>query len=65
VNREAQKTEAVIVLRRIDAAYRQVVAGINYKLRIDVETNGKPRTAELVVYRDLQGVMTLTSWTWQ
>jgi predicted neuraminidase len=48
----------------IDAAERQVVAGLNYRLTLRVSENGRARRANAVVWRKLDGKHALTSWKW-
>lgn len=63
----AQKKELTIKLIAIQRAEQQVVAGINYKLCLKVEVSDKDSEAkvqdvQVVVYRNLQNVQSLTSW---
>ena len=51
-------------LERVLAAETQVVAGLNYRLKLEVNTSSGPRIAQAVVYRDLKNKMSLTSWEW-
>lgn len=51
-------------LERIVSAETQVVAGLNYRLKLEVKTAGGLRMAKAVVYRDLKNKMSLTSWEW-
>jgi hypothetical protein len=46
-------------------AEQQVVAGINYRLRLKVKAKGTIREADAVVWRKLSGEHQLTSWTWR
>jgi hypothetical protein len=64
VRERALQERARLRLVAIERADRQVVAGLNYRLRLRVELGGQPRVAEAVVYRDLQGQHRLTSWQW-
>ncbi|MDT5122793.1 MAG: hypothetical protein QOC96_2275 [Acidobacteriota bacterium] len=63
----AQKKDLTIKLIGIQHAQQQVVAGINYKLCLKVEVSEKDSEAtvkdvQVVVYRNLQNVHSLTSW---
>lgn len=64
----AEKTKGLRLIR-VTSAGQQVVAGINYKVELLVSdrSSGKAvrRTAEAVVYRNLDDEYSLTSWTWQ
>ena len=62
---EQNKTAGAVALVKILSAQRQVVAGYNYKLRLQVDSDGRRKQAEVVVYKNLHGAYTLTSWTWQ
>ena len=45
----------VITLVEILSASQQVVAGMNYRLRLKVKVDGKDRDVEIVVWRKLDG----------
>ena len=67
VKKRSQKQRAVITLVSINQAQLQVVAGLNYKLclQVSVKKSGKKAVrqfAEAVVYKNLQRVYSLTSW---
>jgi hypothetical protein len=57
--------KAVITLVELLSARQQVVAGMNYRLRLRVKVDGKVKEAEAVVWRKLTGEHELTSWTWK
>ena len=65
VNTHAEASRSVLVLKKIVAAQRQVVAGTNFKLTLDVKSDGQAKQAQAVVYRKLDGDMSLTSWDWK
>ncbi len=54
----------VITLVEILFASQQVVAGMNYRLRLKVKVDGKDRDVEVVVWRKLDGEYQLTSRVW-
>ncbi|MBU3672981.1 MAG: hypothetical protein FGM43_10560 [Sinobacteraceae bacterium] len=58
---QERTTLRLVAIERVD---RQVVAGLNFRLRLRVELGGQPRMAEAVVYRNLQGQHQLMSWQW-
>ena len=60
---EESKKGTKISLKSISSAETQVVAGTNYKLVIVINADGAEKTAEVVVYEDLQQSMSVTSWT--
>ena len=53
--------DAKLTLQSVNAAEQQVVAGINYKLKL---TTSDGRKADAVVWRKLDGSHELTSWQW-
>lgn len=67
ITAEAQKNEETIRLISIQRAEQQVVAGMNYRLCLKVEvssqdSDAKERNVQVVVYRNLKGEHSLTSW---
>lgn len=66
VSEESKKGKA-LTLVSVDTAETQVVAGMNYRVRLTVKDVGNSRKAEAVVYRNLDPNlnMSLTSWTWK
>ena len=60
-------SSAQLRLVRIDAAEQQVVAGMNYRLRLTVALNGQPKPAQAVVWWQAWRTpdpYRLTAWTW-
>ncbi len=53
-------------LIKILAVETQVVAGVNYRLKLEVKVNGKVKQADAVVFRGLKKPypFELTSWEW-
>jgi Cystatin domain len=45
-------------------AQSQVVAGVNFKLKLQVLHNGAPRTAQATVWHPLHGPYQLSDWVW-
>lgn len=58
----SKKENAPLELKRIISAERQVVAGLNYRLELDLTKNNQPFRVRAVVWRKLDGSMELTSW---
>ena len=61
---ESQKLELISILE----AQQQVVAGMNYRLKLKVALNGKEKTAEAVVWWQAwrkPNPYQLTSWNWK
>lgn len=54
-----------ITLVEILSVSQQVVAGMNYRLRMKLKVDGKHRNVEVVVWRKLDGKHELTSWEWK
>jgi hypothetical protein len=67
VKAQAATSEQKIVITLVEllSARQQVVAGMNYRLRLKVKVDGKVKEAEAVVWRKLSGEHELTSWTWK
>ena len=61
--RQGQEAKPLRLLS-VREASRQVVAGLNYRLRLRVKRGGRDREASATVYQDLQGQRHLTGWTW-
>ncbi len=60
-------SSARLRLIRIDAAEQQVVAGINYRLRLTVSLNGRQKAAQAEVWWQAWRTpdpYQLTGWTW-
>ena len=62
---EESKKGSVLALGSIDSAESQVVAGMNFRLRLTVNDAGTMKTAEAIVYQDLKQTLSLTSWEWK
>ncbi|MEZ6141313.1 MAG: cystatin domain-containing protein [Zavarzinella sp.] len=52
-------------LEKILSAEAQVVAGRNYRLKLQIKTGDKSREAIIVVWAKLDGTRELTKWEWQ
>ena len=52
-------------LKSIAGVERQVVAGINYRLRLVVISGGAEAVGAAIVWGKLNGSYELTSWTWE
>lgn len=59
------RTAKPLTLVKVTKAATQVVAGTNYSLTMTVMEGKTTREATAVVYEDLQGNRSLTSWTWK
>jgi hypothetical protein len=56
---------AAISVVEILEARQQVVAGMNYRLRLKAKVDGTDKEADVVVWRKLNGAHKLTSWAWK
>jgi copper homeostasis protein (lipoprotein) len=59
----ARTSGQAVALAGVVRAEQQVVAGMNYRLCLDVTVAGKPARVLATVYRDLNNQRTLTAWT--
>ncbi len=59
----AEQTGQDCQLMKITRAHTQIVAGVNFKLTMQVSEQGQSKTVAAVVYRKLDGVFDLTSWS--
>jgi hypothetical protein len=62
---QASRAGTVLVLRRIVRAERQMVAGVNYLLCLEVAVAGQPQEVRAIVFRSLPQQMSLTEWSKQ
>lgn len=63
VKAHAKKIGKAVKLVRIEKAETQVVAGLNYRICMDVrEGKGKQKRITAVIYRDLKQHLSLTTW---
>ena len=59
---KAQKKSVKPTLLAIERAQKQLVAGMNYQMTLKFKSGGTIQRAQAVVYRDLGGKFSLTSW---
>ncbi|TSA35899.1 MAG: hypothetical protein D4R65_03325 [Verrucomicrobiaceae bacterium] len=62
VKAQAKTTGRPITLVKILKVERQVVAGLNYRLEIEVADGSKSFKVRAVVWKKLDGSLALTSW---
>jgi hypothetical protein len=65
VSIKGKETGINLQLTRILEARKQVVAGMNYRLKIRVMGAGKENTATIVVWSKLDRTYELTKWLWE
>ena len=58
-----QNTQRVL-FKDLTQARQQVVVGLNFELQLSVTLDGTPRTAQAVVWRQLDGTYKLQAWDW-
>ena len=58
----SEKLNEPLAMKGIVSAERQVVAGLNYRLELDLTKNNQPYRVRAIVWRRLDGTMELTSW---
>ena len=58
----SKKLNEPLALKDIVSAERQVVAGWNYRLELNLTKNNQPYRVRATVWRRLDGTMELTSW---
>lgn len=63
VGEQAERSETTVTLVEVKTAERQVVAGTNYRLCLQIETDDEVKQVKAVVFLSLKQVFSLTSWT--
>lgn len=58
----SKKLNEPLALKGIVSAERQVVAGLNFRLELDLTKSNQPFRVRAIVWRKLDGSMELTSW---
>ena len=64
VQAQAVDTHSRLIYKDVLTAQTQVVAGQNYLLSLAVIEDGKPRQAQVKVWRQLNNRYVLTQWDW-
>ena len=59
---DTREPKGTVKLVRILAAEKQVVAGMNYKLKLAITENGTAKTVSVVVWSKLDGTKEVTQW---
>lgn len=63
MSERTSRTGTAVTLRRVVRAERQVVAGLNYRLCLEVAVADKPEEVRALVFRNLQQQFSLTQWS--
>ena len=58
----SKKLNQPLALKGIVSAERQVVAGLNFRLELDLTKSNQPFRVRAIAWRKLDGSMELTSW---
>ena len=58
----SKKMNGPLELHRLVSVERQVVAGLNFRLELDLTKSNQPIRVRAIVWRKLDGSMELTSW---
>lgn len=64
VRQQAARSGEALKLAGVVQAEQQVVAGMNYKMTLQVRSGKEVRMAQAVVYQSLAPQMMLASWEW-
>jgi hypothetical protein len=63
VREEGRRLGRAVSLLAVRRAEKQVVAGLNYRLRLSVGYGGRTREVSALVYQNLKGAYALTDWS--
>ena len=64
VREQGRRESRPLKLLAITRAEKQVVAGLNFRLTLTVQSGGRNREARAVVFRSLDRYQELVSWDW-
>lgn len=64
VRQQSARSGEALKLAAVVQAEQQVVAGMNYKMTLQVKSGPEVRTAQVMVYQSLAPQMMLASWEW-
>ena len=64
VGEQSRRGGGPVTLVAVRRAERQVVAGLNYRLRLAVRAGGSERDATAVVYQNVKNAYSLSDWKW-
>ncbi len=63
VQAASAKEKKAVLLKKLKMAELQIVAGVNYRLTMDVTVDGVESPAQATVWRKLDKTMELTRWS--
>jgi hypothetical protein len=64
VQKQAVLTQSRLIYKDVLSAQTQIIAGLNFQLKVSVTEQDLPRYAKVTVWRNLQSQYTLTQWDW-
>jgi hypothetical protein len=64
VQKQAVLTQSRLIYKDVLSAQTQIIAGLNFQLKVSVTEQDSPRYARVTVRRNLQNQYTLTQWDW-
>jgi len=64
VQKQAVLTQSRLIYKDVLSAQTQIIAGLNFQLKVSVTEQDSPRYARVTVWRNLQNQYTLTQWDW-
>ncbi|WP_350294474.1 cystatin domain-containing protein [Limnohabitans sp. Rim8] len=64
VQKQAVLTQSRLIYKDVLSAQTQIIAGLNFQLKVSVTEQDLPRYARVTVWRNLQNQYSLTQWVW-
>lgn len=64
VQKQALLTQSRLIYKDVLSAQTQIIAGLNFQLKVLVIDQDLPRYARVTVWRNLQNQYSLTQWDW-
>ena len=64
VQKQAVLTQSRLIYKDVLSAQTQIIAGLNFQLKVSVTEQDLPRYARVTVWRNLQNQYSLTQWDW-
>lgn len=64
VQKQAVLTQSRLIYKDVLSAQTQIIAGLNFRLKVLVTDQDLPRYARVTVWRNLQNQYSLTQWDW-
>jgi hypothetical protein len=64
VQKQAVLTQSRLIYKDVLSAQTQIIAGLNFQLKVSVTEQDLPRYARVTVWLNLQNQYSLTQWDW-